>query len=178
MDFCERCYLRGCDHPDRQDQISDYFYRRHVEAKQELAELIRVFKDACWYNFEVHCRDWRNPWPQSILESRLRLQGYRVDSVWVNGRKRERGTFPVYYDGTVGSAPPLPPQILIEEINIATDLVNMLEEAISAPYDWAPGGSKYQKLRSETLLPTSSKPLETRHDRDAGRARTWRGKRK
>ena len=161
MDFCERCELhKPCDHQDRKDRLSDYFYRRHVEATQELAELMRVFKDACWYNFEVECRTWRHPWPTSILESRLCLHGYNVAFVWVNGRKRERSMFPVYYDGPLGDAPPLPPQILINEIELATELVRTLQEAVSAPYDWAPGGHKYEKLRRETLLPTSSNPLD------------------
>ena len=177
MDFCERCYLRGyCDHHDRQDTISDYFYRRHVEAKQELFELRRVFKDACWYNFEVHCRNWRDPWPKTISESRMCFHGYSVQNVWVNGRKRERGSFPIYYDGPVGDAPPLPPQILIQELILQTQLVHELEESITAPYDWAPGGAKYNKLLTETLLPTSSNSVAKRHGRGGSRAR--RGKRK
>jgi hypothetical protein len=155
MDLCERCGECSRDyHEYRKDQISDYFVRRLAEATQELDNLRRVFRDVCWFNFEVHCRAWRPPWPQSIFGTRLKLHGYNVQTIWVNGRRREYGTFPVYYDGPVHEAPPVPPQILMEELALAVSLVQYYKDASTAPYDWAPGGSLYQELLQTTLLPT------------------------
>ena len=152
MDWCEVC--RGIAHEDLKDDMSAFFCRRYAEAKQELQQLTRLFKDACWYNFEVNCREWRHPWPETFLVSPLRLHGYRVEHTWVNGRRREMGTFPVYWAGPSGEAPQLPPEILMVELVEATKLVNMYKTAMTAPYDWAPGGSLYQKLLRETPVPT------------------------
>ena len=173
----------GLLHLRVKDEMSDYFYRRWAEANDELTHLQQVFKDSCWYNFEVHCRDWQEPWPKSCSRSTLCLHGYRVETTWVNGRKREYGTFPVYYWGSVQKAPHLPPQILINELILATKLRDELQEAITAPYDYAPGGHKYEELLTTTLLPTqaslftSSKckqNVPSRRSGGAWRRRQWK----
>lgn len=143
-----------CFEESRKEQLSDFFVRRHAEATQELKHLTRMYYDVCWYNFEVNCRTWSYPWPRTIPGSSLCIHAYRVEPIWVNGRKRECGTFPVYWSGPAEDAPPLPPQIIQEEIILAAKLVDMYKEAITAPYDWAPGGRLYQKLLRDTSVPT------------------------
>ena len=173
MVLCE-CCGRVNDHVCRQEQLSDFFVRRHAEAKQELDHLRRVFKDVCWYNFEVHCRDWRRPWPESVFGTQMTLHGYRVVPHWVNGRRHESGTYPIYFTGEVHEAPRLPPQILIQELVLAQQLVQVYADAITAPYDWAPGGSEYEKLLQTTMVPTSSNTENAKHATGGRRRRGFR----
>ena len=60
-------------------------------------------------------------------------------------RQREKGEFPVYYEGSVRDAPLLPPLIVHREVKLAQELENELNEQCAAPYEWAPGGRKYQE---------------------------------
>ena len=48
------------------------------------------------------------------------------------GRKSEKGSFPIYYIGTVRDAPVLPPEIVLAELENAYRLVKETEAACAA----------------------------------------------
>lgn len=132
-----------------------------VEARTECQRLAGMFKEVCWYNFETECRNWRRPWNQSVQQSPIALFGCRIVPYIRNGRTYEVGEFPVWYEGTVGQAPKLPPQILLGELKLAYDHMVAMERHKCAVFEWAPGGAKYINLLKETRVgkPHSSEPV-------------------
>ena len=134
------------------DRYFNIFSRRHIEAVQEHERLKTLFREACWYNFEVQCRTWQYPWPQTIESSQVLLHGQRYETKNVKGVKHEYSSFPIYYIGQIKDAPELPLQILINELRDSSELESALEEQVTAPYDWAPGGVMYNILKSKTTV--------------------------
>ncbi len=129
------------------DEFADHFSHEHARALEEYHRLETLFRDVAWYNFETVARNWRTPWPVTIVDSELLLRGARyVIEERRGGRTRESARFPVYYSGPVSDAPPLPPEIVLHELKAAYDLVVALRDACSAPYDWAPGGRLYEEM--------------------------------
>ena len=151
MDYCPACNDKQ-HHCRLRELMSEAMNDEIERAKMEYTRLACVFKDVCWYNFETQCRNWRQPWPQSIQQSPIKLLGMRIEQHVRNGHAHEVGTFPVYYRGTVGNAPPLPPAIVLIEMKNAFDYMRKLERAQQDVFDWAPGSAKYQQLAAHTLV--------------------------
>ena len=138
---CEMCRgLRG--HKVLQDSLYAELRVEYDRAKDELERLKALFTDVCWYNFETSCRDWKQPWHISLGESWCRLHSRRYTRTIVG----EMGEYPLYYDGQLKDAPRLPPEILQREIQLATDYLKEASDNMFAPYDYAPGGFKYEAL--------------------------------
>ena len=113
-----------------------------TKARLECSRLAGLFKEVCWYNFETQCRNWRRPWNQSMQQSIIVLQGFRITEHKRNGRTYEAGYFPVWYRGPVGHAPQLPPEIILIELKSAHDHLVGLERLRCNVFDWAPGGPR------------------------------------
>ena len=152
MEQCELCNgLRG--HQRLKNVMCEYFEDEYKKAQRECDRLNELFKDVCWYNFETVCRKWSYPWQQSWEESLVELRGLSLRNDRRNGRDREIGEFPIYFQGEVRDAPPLPPQIILTELKLASE---HLEECLinkTAPTDWEPGGPKYNELLRTTSVP-------------------------
>ena len=133
----------------RKEGFFNSFDREHARAKREYRQLVGLWRDVCWYNFETNCRKWTDPWHSSMYGSWIELHGHSFCTKWQNGRLVESGTFPVWYSGVLGEAPHLPPEILLDEIDEAKKYVEFTAEQRWAPYDYAPGGRKYQQLLRE-----------------------------
>lgn len=140
--------------------LSEEFQVEYKEAKRERERLEKLFLNVSWFNFEVGCRTWRHPWPETWVNSFIELTGVRIDKVMRNGREREVGTFPTYYAGPIRDAPPLPPYIIWVEWKNAVAYEKVCLQHVTAPYDWAPGGYLYNELQQTTLVPTISKRLK------------------
>lgn len=157
MECCELCQRKtrsSCAslliHRDFKDQWSRRFEREYSEAQREVQRLQRLYKEVCWYHFETQCREWRDPWFTSFGASVTELHGVRMEQVWRNGRLAEQGTFPIYYRGMIQDAPPLPPEIVLTELKAAKEYMHFMNEQRFAPYDWAPGGRKYEQMLRES----------------------------
>ena len=153
VETCELCCgLRG--HARLKDVMCEEFETEHTRAQQEYDRLSALFKDVCWYNFETKCRTWNNPWSITWDGSPIELHGARITVDTSRGRAREIGEFPLYYRGPVRSAPELPPQIILVELQAAAEYLRCTLEQSTAPHDWAPGGRLYNKLLQTTCVPT------------------------
>ena len=138
-------------HLQRMDEFHQIFSRRHRYALQEYNRLEIMLRDVVWYNFETVARTWRHPWPESFPQTTLTLHGMRFQLTnGRGGRKAEKADFPIYYCGAVQDAPPLPPQIILHELEDAYRLVKETEAACAAPYEWAPGGRMYEQMVRES----------------------------
>lgn len=148
--------LRG--HHRLKQHIAEEFVREYERAVTEHTRLKQLYSDVCWYYFETKCRTWSQPWPQSFLESQVVLHSaiYKTHER-SRGGTSESGHFPIYYSGPVGDAPLLPPKIVFDELQSAKAYMAKCEEDCSAPYDWAPGGVKYEQLRQQTQVGKSRK---------------------
>ena len=104
VDICPLCRDRDT-HLFYKDKMAGNFEREYKRARDEYYQLKQLFQEVCWYNFETQCRDWCDPWPESQKDSPLTLHGYKQTTL--NGRVH--GSWPVYYSGSMGKAPPLPP---------------------------------------------------------------------
>jgi hypothetical protein len=125
MDACEGCRgLRG--HARIKDAMCKEFEQLHAAACIEHARVLELYKRGCWYNFEVGCRTWRNPWHESLGACGISLGSW--------------------YAGSIAGAPALPVEILEREVAAAAAEVRRCKEQCSAPHDWAPGGRRYEQL--------------------------------
>lgn len=146
-DECYMCYgLRG--HKAIKNAMSWEFARERDWARGELLALEAILDDAKWFNFEMACRNWREPWHESFGASRIRLRAVHRDHVG-------HCTFPYWFNGPVQDASPLPLAILETEVQMAKEYLAHCERCVAAPYDWAPGGVLYEALRATTMVPTS-----------------------
>lgn len=145
MTTCSRCRKTLQWYTDR-------FERELHDANHEYLRLKELYKDTCWYNFEVACRGWNSPWRLTDAESNVGLTAHRYVQYWNKGRLCESSSYPMYYEGTVSNAPPLPPQIVLNELNLAAAYLRHCRDQVHAATDWAPGGKKYEALRKETLV--------------------------
>jgi len=128
------------------DYYTDRFEREYGEAKEEFVRLSHLFKEVCWYNFETACRTWRQPWRFTDPDSTVSVDCMQFTRKWERGCLMEYGRFPVWYEGPVRDAPPLPPEIVLHELRDAREYMLACQKQISAPYDWAPGGKCYEEL--------------------------------
>ena len=136
---------------DARDEMCEAFYWEHYARKAEHKRLENLMVDVMWYNFETAARHWKHPWATTIGTSRLQLHGVRLTvSKGRDGRPREKGEFPMYYDGAVDQAPILPPAILLSELKSAWDEMQAAKENCNAVYDWAPGGKLYEHMLKES----------------------------
>jgi len=124
------------------DEYAEHFAREYRFALQEEDRLKSLMRDAFWYN--VAQVGWLG-WGRSC-----ELFGVRSELIRKRGHVAEKLSFPVYYHGPTNVAPPLPPQILMVELEMAKKLVEDTREACSAPYDWAPGGRRYEQMMRES----------------------------
>lgn len=122
------------------------------DAVVEYNRLKMLFKDVVWYDFEVQVRDWKQPWHSSLLESPLALQGMRFRQYYNKGVRREHGTFPDYYRGTLREAPRCPIRVLHSELRDARRHMLECYDRVNDAHDWAPGGPKYKRLCTETRV--------------------------
>ena len=154
MHCCEACGSIVAErhyHIQQMDAYHELFAQRHRDAVQEFQRLKQLMCDVAWYNFETVARAWRYPWPVSMQNTSLTLHGMRCEHVQSRrGRRHEKSSFPVYYSGKVCKAPPLPPQILLNELQVAYEHVKDMEIACAAPYEWAPGGRLYEQMVRES----------------------------
>ena len=130
----------------------DRFEREYRDAQCEFTRLSQLFTDVCWYNHEVACREWQDPWRPSFPLSEIELQGMTFKRKWCRGKLIEHGHFPVWYRGTVADAPVLPPHIVWRELREAEAYMRACETQMRAPYEWAPGGVLYKNLAHQTLI--------------------------
>lgn len=147
-------------HLEAMDAYSRHFLKEHMYARQELERLETMLRDIAWYNFEVVARGWKHPWPEHAVSATLELYGMRCELMQRRGgHVAEKCTFPTYYSGPVDDAPPLPPEIILQEVQFQRELVKHTEAACTAPYEWAPGGRLYEKMvrESEGVAAFSSK---------------------
>lgn len=150
-EFCDDASTETLIHMEQMDAYRDHFAHQHMYAVQEYKRIEELLRNVVWYNFETVARTWRHPWPESCLDTALNLHGMHFALVpGRGGHKCEKGSFPVYYSGTVRDAPPLPPEIVLHELKMAYEHVKAMEVACAAPYEWAPGGRLYEKMLRES----------------------------
>jgi len=166
---CERCGSLDAEkrvHVAAMDEIHEELYREYADAHAEYMRIARLFREVAWYNADTFtCRWW------NLRRKQVALYGVRHEVYPVRGgRARQRCTFREYYVGDATDARPLPPEIILHELKMSHDLMMAAFDAVSAPYDWAPGGDKYEKLVRESpgvyeyerrRLATSSKAQKT-----------------
>lgn len=129
------------------DEYHEHFAREYEWLWAEYKRIEELLRNVVWYNFETVVCKWRHPWPESFENSTLQLHAQRYVLVrGRGGRMCEKAQFPLYYDGPVCKAPPLPPEIILHELKLAYEAVKEAEERCCAPYDWAPGGRLYEKM--------------------------------
>jgi len=122
------------------------FKREYLLAKEELMRLQTLFRDVCWYSFETFGKWWGK-------RSRcVYLHGHRYGTFHRHGSLREMAEFPIYYNGPADDAPRLPPIIVLREVEAAREYMDECRARISAPWDWAPGGFRYEELRKTTQV--------------------------
>ncbi len=146
---CERCAAPEVErlvHLKEMDAYHDLFYNEYLHALEEYGRIESCLREVAWYNFETVCSTWREPWPETIPQSTVILHSARYELIRKRGRVSERGRFPVYYHGPVASAPTVPPEIMLIELKLAYDAVQRAREQVTAPYDWAPSGDKYDEM--------------------------------
>ena len=154
MDCCRACGSLDKEkrvHLAAMDEFHEHFAREYQRLMLEYKRIEALLREVVWYNFETVARAWKHPWPESFGDSVLELHAHRYQTVPSRGgRHCEKATFPLYYEGPVRDAPPLPPNIVLHELKLAWDAVKRAEESCAAPYDWAPGGRYYEKMLRES----------------------------
>ncbi len=144
LEPCELCRgLRG--HGRLLQDLYEQLDAEYKRAMFEWRRLNSLFEDVCWYTFECKCKEWKEPWWPTLGDSRIELHGHRHA---VHGRY-EMTTFPVYYDGPVSDAPPLPVDIVLLELKQAHAYAINVKASLAAVYDYAPGGRKYEEVVRE-----------------------------
>lgn len=156
MTSCDTCGMcnYGWQHTILKQNMSNEAWRAYMKAKEEYDRLKSLLTDMTWYHFEVQASKWKRLWHESHATSLVNLTGMRY-TMWRpnTGGWREHGEFPVYYNGPVCEAPKLPLEIMLSEVQSAYLLMRSLREAVDAPFEWAPGGVKYQELYRTTTVP-------------------------
>lgn len=138
------------------DVYNAIFRKEYESAVTEFNRLHLLFNEVCWYNFEVKCRNWSYPWHATDPDSVLDLRGHR----YVKTRYRQKRGFvtyeedelPVYFEGPTRAAPPLPPEIVLNELRDASKYMEECKEQLNAATDWAPGGAHYYALKAATRV--------------------------
>ena len=126
------------------------FCDEYERAEDEYEQLLALLNDVCWYSFETQCRTWRHPWHESLEASYIELKAQVHSTRTDHGRTVHKCTFPTYYAGMIADAPPLPPDIVLSEVERAKEYMLFMRDQRTAPHDWAPGGRKYEQLVRES----------------------------
>lgn len=126
------------------------FDREYRAAVREYKTLRELYNRVVWYQFEVTCSNWKDPWFESMRQSAVYLHGYSEQMIWSNGRRVIQRCAPMWYAGTIESAPQLPPEILYTEMMMAKEYMDRVREDRWDPYEYAPGGRKYEALLRES----------------------------
>ena len=108
----------------------------------EVYRLNTLFRDLCWYNFEVTCKSWEYPWHETVLDSPVVLLGWRQNP---HGTSR-----PVYYSGPISKAGTVPVDIILKELIAARAESERALEQMRDVYSYAPGGDKYEEHINES----------------------------
>lgn len=173
MDTCPFCGDVESErrvHVETMDDLHEHFLLEYRRARQEYKRIEDLMRDVVWYNFETVARTWKHPWPESYTDSHLELHAHRYELVSTRGgRCCEKAEFPVYYEGAVRHAPPLPPEIVLHELKSAWEAVKVAEDNCAAPYEWAPGGRRYEKMVRESEGVAAYKLLSDMKTRCDGR---------
>lgn len=130
------------------DRYVREFELEYQRAEEEHSRLVTLFTDVCWFHQEVKCRDWKRPWRPTVRGTMVVLDTPRV-------RQLEHGELHEvqdYFIGEIDDAPLVPPEIVLKEVRDAAAYVKECKRNVSAPYDWAPGGSAYNALCRSTLV--------------------------
>ena len=90
------------------DEYYEHFYTEYHAAYMEHSRLLNLFREMCWYHFEIQCSKWKHPWPQSNPESLIVLCSVRREQIQRRGRCAEKVTYPVYYAEHLNGEPPAP----------------------------------------------------------------------
>ena len=129
-----------------QEMLAAEFDAEIQRLRRECRQLVALYKDVLWYNFEIDCCKWQQPWHTSIGDSNVYLTGYSVNELIRNGCTYEVGSFPVWYDGKVSAAPRCPLTIVAKELQMAHDELQRYELAQAAVFDFAPGTATVRRL--------------------------------
>ena len=158
------------------DEFHERFSLDHRNALREYHRIEALLRDVVWYNFETVARTWRHPWPESVDKSQLKMESHRY-LVLKNRRARscEKADFLIYFHGLVRDAPPLPPEIVLNELKIAYDDVKRAADNCAAPYEWAPGGRLYEKLLRKSDGVEAYRQLSSKAHSKDGRPRLFLG---
>lgn len=133
------------------NDLHDEYCREYTQLAVELERLKEMFREVAWYNFEVLAREWKSPWYTTFMASCIELHGRSyTQQPGRTGHVHEMAKFPMYYMGTIEKAPPLPPEIVMAEVEKATKALEDCAELCAAPYEWAPGGHLYEKMLRES----------------------------
>ena len=130
------------------DRYVREFELEYQRAEEEHSRLATLFTDVYWFHQEVKCRDWKRPWRPTVRGTMVVLDTPRV-------RQLEHGELHEvqdYFIGEIDDAPLVPPEIVLKEVRDAAAYVKECKRNVSAPYDWAPGGSAYNALCRSTLV--------------------------
>ena len=176
---CERCGDNEREvHMRAMDEFHEQFAKEHRAALKEYKRLYALWNDVIWYNFETTARHWKAPWPETFAGSSLELHAHRYGIKYVNGRQCDSESHPYYYKGTVSEAPVLPPEVIRLELDAARKDVKAAADLCAAPYEWAPGGDKYQEMLRESDGVKAYRELSSKHTASGdGREspQTWPG---
>lgn len=122
----------------------EHFEEEYDQLKMEYGRLCELFRDVCWYEHERRSMSWAHPWYGHVKD--LHLHGYRIESVWRRGHRHDFWRFPLYYEGHPSDAPPLPVNIVANELATMLTELEVARANCTAAQDWAPGGCKYELL--------------------------------
>ena len=136
---CEHCRgLRG--HETLRRALASPLTDEISKVVDEVAQLREMFRDACWYNFEVRrTRDWHYNYPYE----RNRIVCMQSRTVGKGSWGKHGVKFGTYYVGLAMHAPALPTDLILIEIARAEKTLLDVYNAASAAWDWAPGGRLY-----------------------------------
>ena len=160
------------------DEFNEQFTRDYLNLKIEYSRLQELLKDVVWYNFETVVQHWNEPWPQSFEDSHLELHAHRYTIENVRGgRQCEKAEYPFYYNGILSAAPPLPPNIVLNELQSTWVDILRAERNCAAPYEFAPGGREYEKLLRESEGVQLFRALSSKQNstNDSQQSKSWPG---
>jgi hypothetical protein len=136
LDECDMCHGLRCHGLLKRNMNSSV--EKHLKSmKLEERQLLQLLHKAYWYQFELVCKNWKEPWHESLLHSQIAMPN-TAEGYW--------------YIGSLGDAPPLPAAVLEVELAECRSTICTLKEISTAATDWAPGGDLYEKLLRESPM--------------------------
>lgn len=168
MDSCSLCHGNSGWHARARKQLVANAERELKAAEGELNSLKLLFRELLWFNFEVTSQTWNEPWSGGTRTkhnkySQICLHAYRLTEHSYKGRVTYSAQHPIYWIGWATDAPILPPHLLYQDIIEAKAYVDYLRERLYDAELYAPGGSAYEKLRTETQVGRNSNENGAKH---------------